>query len=99
MLELDIGMYITYWFGTLTKGIIMPVTCRRSKAAVASSKSWERASKLCQAAGLSNKTLARSFIASNKDDDIVSILDGRIDKRNAKVRSIIHDYITWLKKR
>lgn len=74
----------------------MAARCRRNRAAIASSKSWERASKLCTIAECGNSTLARSFIASNKD--LISILDGRIDKRNVKVRTIISDYTKWIKR-
>lgn len=74
----------------------MPARCRRNNAAIASSKSWERANKLFNLAECGNTSLARSFIASNKQ--LESVLDGRIDKRNIKVRSIISDYAKWIKK-
>lgn len=74
----------------------MPSRCRRSNAAIASSKSWERASRLYNLAECGNTTMARSFIAANKQ--LETILDGRIDKRNVKVRTIISDYTKWTKK-
>lgn len=81
---------------SLTKGLQMPARCKRSNAAIASSKSWERANKLFSLAECGNTTLARSFIAANRQ--LESILDGRIDKRNMKVRSIISDYSRWIKR-
>lgn len=67
-----------------------------TKAAKASSKSWARAHKLYDLVGQGNITDARSFIATDKEV-LAPLLDGKADKRNKKVRSMIQDYNKWLK--
>lgn len=73
----------------------MPTRCKKNRAAVASSKSWDRAKILVDLADCGNATLARSFIAENKEE-FEPVLDGRIDKRNVKIRNIISNYKRWV---
>ena len=68
---------------------------RKSKSAIGSQKSWKRANKLCGLAHYGNATLARSFIATNKEE-LEPILDAYSDKRNKKVRNIISQYVEWV---
>ena len=73
----------------------MATRTKRSKSAIGSVKSWERANKLYNLADYGNVAMARSFIATNKDE-YVPLLDGTADKRNKKIRSIISDYQKWV---
>jgi hypothetical protein len=61
------------------------------------SQSWARARKLSELAGVGTVTLARSFIAEEKEYG--PLLDGRADKRNKKVREMITGFTKWSKKR
>jgi len=70
---------------------------KMTKAAKATSKSWVRAGKLFELVGDGNIADARSFIATDKEV-FVPLLDGKADKRNKKVRTMINDYQKWLAK-
>tara|TARA_R110000751_G_scaffold86486_5_gene172151 strand:+ start:417 stop:659 length:243 start_codon:yes stop_codon:yes gene_type:complete len=66
-----------------------------TKAAKASSKSWARAHKLCELAGVCDVANARSFIAADKEE-FVPLLEGKADRRNKKVRTMINSFEKWL---
>ena len=70
---------------------------KMTKCAKGSAKSWARAHKLFELVGDGNVADARSFIATDKEV-LVPILEGKADKRNKKVRTMINDYQKWLSK-